>query len=140
MDPLLVVCTAIEEELIARGLGFSWDPGIAAASAEGLTCIGEGRHRIVYRLNDQSVIKIPRGEWGLASNSREASISQTTDEKGWLFGIRYAKCHEKGPILVMEYVTPVPYTKAMPAWVNFVDCQQVGYDREGNLKAFDFGY
>ncbi len=30
-------------------------------------------------------------------------------------------------------------TPNLPYWVDFIDCGQVGYDKKGRLKAYDFG-
>jgi hypothetical protein len=35
--------------------------------------------------------------------------------------------------------TAVGYSPNMPDWIEFIDCQQVGYNSRGCLIAFDFG-
>ncbi len=42
------------------------------------------------------------------------------------------------PVLVMEFVKQIPY-KEMPDWADFIDCGQVGYNRRGNIVAYDYG-
>lgn len=104
----------------------------------GLILVGEGRHRIVYK-HGNYVIKVPLNMWGLASNDKEYRTYQSTNN-GWLFGVRYARCklHWSG-LLVMEYVESVPFEE-MPDWAKYIDCQQVGTNRNGNMVAYDYGY
>lgn len=93
------------------------------------TFLGEGRHRRVYR-HGNYVIKIPLSYEGLASNDKEAKTYQCTTD-GWLFGIRYARCRlYSNGFLIMEYVESTN-CKFLPDWVNYIDCQQVGYNRKG---------
>lgn len=56
--------------------------------------------------------------------------------------------HMLGDLLVMEYARYpgplsdedgfIPYNN-LPDWATYVDCQQIGYNRLGNLVAYDFG-
>lgn len=40
--------------------------------------------------------------------------------------------------LVMAYLTPCGYTEHAPEWANYLDCQQVGFDRRGVVRAYDY--
>ena len=44
----------------------------------------------------------------------------------------------KIPILVMEKIQEVPY-KNIPDWGTYVDGGQVGINKKGKFKAFDYG-
>lgn len=103
-----------------------------------LEFLGIGRERAVYRRGNH-VIKVPVSVDGFASNDKESRVYRDTTD-GWLFGIRYARCklHWSG-LLVMEYVEPV-HSKNMPSWTNYIDCQQVGYNKKDQLVAYDYGY
>lgn len=93
-----------------------------------------GRNRAVFN-SKHHVIKFPRRWDGFIDNDWEASVSHETLAKGRLITIRGID------ILVQEKLNipeKVDYS-TMPEWVNGVDCGQVGYDKNGNLKAYDFG-
>lgn len=137
------ISAALDAEIQILGLDFTGDRAVDIALADAaLLYAGEGRHRVVFRYGDR-VVKIPRGEWGLASNSREASISADAEANGGvLFGIAYARCHlhgTNGALLVMDAVDPVADEDA-PEWAACIDCKQVGRDPSGRVVAYDFGY
>ncbi len=100
--------------------------------------LGEGSQRRVYG-HKNFVIKIPLDWDGLNSNDREARVYKSTND-GWSRGIKRARCrlHPSG-LLIMEYVAPA-HRKSLPEWACYVDCQQVGYNRKGQLVAYDYGY
>lgn len=80
------------------------------------------------------VLKIPRNECGIADNLHESCVS----------GIYHnARCRTINlfgtTCLVMEYLKPAGYEDDLPDWTGFVDCCQVGYNRNGKLLAYDFG-
>jgi hypothetical protein len=104
----------------------------------------EGRTRTVYLLDDNRVAKVPTDEDGLNANYREALWSEKFGKTGEV-PIADAAIETwtsadgtELDVLVMERVeeTAVVY-KDMPEWVGWVDCGQVGYDREGRLVAYD---
>lgn len=41
-------------------------------------------------------------------------------------------------LLVMELLGPL--TQLPPPWADYVDCAQVGLARDGNVRAYDFGW
>lgn len=101
--------------------------------------IGVGRNRCVFRDGD-NVVKVPLNEYGVTDNEHEACYGESY-LKGYL---KYARCHRVDepsglPIVIMEYVKPASYKKSMPDWVSYVDCQQVGYNKDGELVAYDYG-
>jgi hypothetical protein len=109
-----------------------------------LEFIGEGRSRRVYRHKKTNyVIKIPLDNYGADDNYIEASASKSFyKDKDLDEYLPCARCRLfKGIFLVMEYVEYVknPYSNEMPDWVGCVDCGQVGYTRNGDLVAYDFG-
>lgn len=101
----------------------------------GLEFLGAGRHRAVYR-RGRWVYKVPINEQGDFDNYREAWFYSKT--RGKDFNGEYARCRMlKNGWLVMEYVEPVP-PKLAPKWADFIDCQQVGTNRRGNVVAYDY--
>jgi hypothetical protein len=97
---------------------------------------GKGNERIVFiKYPDaEEVIKIPLKEAGLAANYREERLYQSVGKDG---SEEYAKCRiEDDFLLVMERLH---YSEHLPEWADFVDCQQVGVDKRGTFKVFDFG-
>lgn len=99
--------------------------------------IGCGRNRMVFRTQDGHVIKLPINDDGFMDNARES----TWDDPG----IPLASCEIKTIIsrgqeidlLVMEEVTPITKRDEMPDWADYVDCQQVGYSKDGRIVAYD---
>lgn len=108
-----------------------------------------GRNRCVF-LMGSFVIKLPWNDDGFADNDWEGSVSNDPDYHDSEI-IQYARTRlayvEDVPVVYMEHVTYVPYDHLAviydgnpPDWVDFVDCQQVGYTKNGRLVAFDYGY
>lgn len=102
------------------------------------TLLGVGRSRATFRLDDTHVIKVPHNPDGVDANEREALH--------YLLGCPHtplAPCHLAEvlgwEVLVMEQVLPELHLAkdSSPFWVKFVDCQQVGYRRNGELVAYD---
>ena len=101
---------------------------------------------MVFRHGD-FVIKVPLNEEGLHDNWRERSVwLRYGKTRGY---IKYARCRLWGPLLVMEYAKyPGPGTeedgylplKNCPEWAYAVDCWQVGYNKSGEIVAYDYGF
>jgi len=104
--------------------------------------IGEGRNRVAFRLNDDFVIKLPKGSDGFEANYYESSTWKT--QKHWLARCGYNDEISKSlgiPVLIMEYISPYEGEWAnLPDWAFSVDCCQVGYSKDGSLKAYDWAY
>jgi hypothetical protein len=100
-----------------------------------------GKHRVVFfDLKNDQVLKVPfKKESGIAANFQELDFQDENlaktelDEKLSLkFGI---------PIIRMELVQVVDDIddiKNLPDWVVCIDCQQVGYTKQGRLVAYDW--
>jgi hypothetical protein len=113
--------------------------------------LGEGRHRSVWR-HGNYVIKLPLGQDGIHANYQEA---YTWNKYGYDGGcIKYARCRLLGDILVMQfanccvagitdengYVHLNTITDLLKVeWPLLVDLWQVGYNRFGQLVAYDYG-
>lgn len=99
--------------------------------------IGEGSTRIVFDAG-RWVVKVPNSIYTFDANYNEQFRGDRS-----LDNEIYAACRlfhiKEVPVLYMEKVTLVPYTKGMPNWVDFIDCQQVGLNRRGKLVAYDYG-
>lgn len=57
----------------------------------------------------------------------------------YLAKCRLIKTSDNYNVLVMEKVEYAEYQSNMPRWVDFIDCQQVGFDSKGQLVAYDYG-
>lgn len=106
--------------------------------------IGEGRQRRVYR-HGNYVVKIPINRNGVHDNWHEYEVFKHRETYGY---IQYARCRLLGDILIMQYarcVGPLSDSSGYipmsvcPEWAYSVDCCQVGYNRFGQIVAYDYG-
>ena len=98
-----------------------------------------GNDRIVF-LAGESVVKLPLRADGMTANGGEAMLSEKTGKTGYIPVADCAIIHIDGlPVLLMEAVQPVVGMSFanLPDWVGSVDCAQVGYDKAGQLVAYD---
>lgn len=102
-----------------------------------------GRTRAVFDRGDGYMIKVPLNGEGFMANRSESLTSEAGDDF-----IPIAKCWQEDDksipdgeinVLIMEKVTPITTIdyKALPNWVGFVDCAQVGHTKDGKLVAYD---
>lgn len=94
-----------------------------------------GRNRATF-IGKNFVFKVARNVHGEIDNWYEGRVKSEEYCKG-----RIIKMGEVS-VLVQEKVKPyfecgLTY-KQLPSWVDFIDCAQVGFDRKGVLKAYDF--
>lgn len=105
-----------------------------------LKLINWGRHRNTYD-DGKFVVKVPRNESGRHDNYREADLFKFYREQGHPDGQRLARCRVlKNGYLVMEKLETrigCDWDK-LPKWANYIDCGQVGLDRKGVYKAYDY--
>ena len=94
-----------------------------------------GRHRATF-MSNHCVIKFPLNMKGLSDNAYEFRSKDETNAKTKLIDIDGLTCSVQEKL---RMPTADEY-KNLPSWTDFVDCQQVGFDKKGNLKAYDFGY
>ena len=96
-----------------------------------------GRNRAVY-ISVNFVIKVPTCVNGMFDNTVEASKRR---KKDWE---EYAQSKiitiNDMPVLLMERldIQPIDHKK-LPDWAWYIDCFQVGFDKKGVLKAYDYG-
>ena len=96
-----------------------------------------GRHRAVFS-NGRNVFKYPINDYGFHDNAWEyRKYSNRTDKSFPMARCRIIDIKEI-PILVMEFVEQVPYGKDMPSWADFIDSQQVGWNKKGDIVAYDY--
>lgn len=104
--------------------------------------LGSGRSRAVWR-HGNYVIKVPLNEVGIHDNRYERNIFQRRHQRGYDWG-QWARCRLLGAILVMQYVDTDSFhyadMKDGPGWTYNIDCLQVGYNRLGQLVAYDYGW
>lgn len=102
--------------------------------------IGEGRHRIVFGDGDY-VVKCPTSASGVSACDEEVYGAHFVD--------MYAKTSldplskEVAPINLtrmerVKRIEELDYDPILPSWVNSIDCQQVGYTKDGRLVAYDW--
>lgn len=96
-----------------------------------------GRNRLVFA-NDRIVVKFPRNCDGEADNDWEGSVSGPTKCRGRLIELDGFICVMQER--VQRVYADVPCPAKLPKWTDCIDCRQVGYDRQGNLRAYDYGY
>lgn len=98
--------------------------------------IGCGRNRIVFKSkNGKYVIKVPRNIEGNGDNFRE------TKKEDFGFPVPKSKriLLDDFCCVIMEYVEHAYFKdKKVPSWVSWIDCGQVGYNRKGELVAYDY--
>lgn len=108
--------------------------------------LSSGRNRDVYFLPGKKyIVKIPRNEDGMWDNATEHDWRHAKDAWSQTFRCN-ANCRmvPGSYLLVMEYVRPVDSDEIramfgeVPDWVGCVDCGQVGLNRKGELKAYDY--
>lgn len=103
-----------------------------------------GRTRAVFDRGDGYVIKVPINGEGFIANDREVKTAETenpyTPVAHCYHDTLYDVSSEGVSVLVMEKLSfegvPRSY-KDLPDWVGAVDCAQVGYNKKGELVAFD---
>lgn len=95
-----------------------------------------GRHRCTFiNKNRNVVIKVPSCELGMASNE---------DEYNSRNDIQHANCKllflnkTRIPIIIMEKLNIDHPYKDLPDWANTYDCCQVGSNKSGKFKAYDY--
>lgn len=94
-----------------------------------------GRNRATF-ISKHCVIKFPLNDNGIADNDWEGSVSGPELAKGRWIEIDGFVCVIQEKLTMLEDFS----YKNLPDWVGSVDGGQVGYDKKGRLKAFDFGY
>jgi len=110
--------------------------------------IGCGCTRKVYKLNDTTVLKIPYNECGQSQARQEYELYQNDSYKPYLAEI-YSYDEVTGQI-EMELLTSCGVLKKQIAIENNIfpdyvleridgDILQVGRDKNGNIKIFDYG-
>lgn len=101
--------------------------------------IGSGRHRLTFA-SKRVVIKMPWNTEAIAANNSEYRIYKidlscrerlARCRKIELFGV---------PVIVMEKLNINIDWREKPSWSMNYDCGQVGKDRKGNLKAYDYTF
>ena len=103
-----------------------------------------GRTRAVFDRGDGYVVKVPINGESFAANSREARTSEADNPYTPVAECYHDTVYDVDPdgvsVLVMEKLNfegvPRSY-RDLPDWVGSVDCGQVGYNRKGELVAYD---
>lgn len=93
-----------------------------------------GRNRATF-ISKTCVFKVPLSDYGFGDNTWEA---KTKNERCARTKIKFVSGI---PIAVMELLRHPTNEERwkLPDWTSMIDCCQVGYDKKGRLKAYDFG-
>lgn len=100
--------------------------------------IGEGRHRITFK-SKHVVVKMPKHMIAIHASQTEFDRFKRNDpsESGRLARCRMIQMHGV-PLIVMERLeTNIDY-RTKPTWSWDYDAGQIGFDRKGNMKAYDY--
>lgn len=134
-SPDVVLAPSYEDNVVA---GAELLESLADVPSE----VGRTRHVLMY---EDTVVKVALDEEGCDANDFEASYSEEHGKDGYIpiadsrIEVWKTPSGRQVAVLVMERVTPyfsASYSE-MPDWVGYVDCAQVGHDREGRLVAYD---
>lgn len=102
--------------------------------------LGTGTRRAVFLTpNERWVVKVPLSGMGMLGNRTEArryaALPDDIYAKARLHNIMPLGI----PVLFMEYLEPVMEGfSELPDWTWGIEMWQVGYDKYGNLKAYDY--
>lgn len=104
--------------------------------------VSYGRHRAgLIHPNKKYVLKIPLNDNGIFDNVKEARYFRRSKTDNNYFPMAacrviYADKELGIPLLLMEYVSQLE-DKDIPSWANFIDSQQVGRNKKGDVVAYD---
>lgn len=106
---------------------------------DGFEVVGRGCTRLVIRRPGHLwVWKIPLRPFGLYDNEREVRLFAANY---WPHA-RKAKCKLYRvcglPLVLMEWVNTDDVPDPLPAWVHHIESNQVGTNRRGELRAYDY--
>lgn len=93
-----------------------------------------GRNRATF-MSKKFVIKFPLNDDGENNNSVEAMFFSENTAKGKLLIIAGFTCILQERLRVLNNDES---SFELPQWVSNIDSKQVGYDLDGNIKAYDF--
>jgi hypothetical protein len=97
--------------------------------------IGSGRNREGYG-STSAIFKLPITVDGMYENAWERTRFVRGPDKN------LARCRllhlEDVPVLAMVLLDTDHTNKNLPDWADFIDCRQVGFDRRGNVRAYDY--
>lgn len=96
-----------------------------------------GRTRAVFDMGNGYMMKVPFNDEGEYANGNEVRASAADDPAIPIAECFYNKVGDVD-VIMMEKVDriTVDYSR-MPDWVGYVDCGQVGLNRQGKLVAYD---
>jgi len=100
--------------------------------------IGQGLGRVVFK-SHHVVLKAPINDKGVMDNYRE---HRKWINRGTYGEVTLARCrliHIRDiPVVVMTKVNTNLSLDSLPRWSQYVDCLQVGMDKQGVYRAYDY--
>jgi len=124
---------------------FADNPELSAKADEALQILARkygrpidaGRNRLVFSTGRGFVLKFPRSLNGEADNNYEGRHRGPTKARSRRVEFMGFCCVMQERLQRLHHDVKRP--RNLPVWVDSVDCAQVGYDRQGRLKAYDYG-
>lgn len=102
-----------------------------------------GTSRVTY-VSKSTVFKVPISPDGFRYNDAEASLVSTDFVDAENLANTKLRFFQDIPVLVMENIDPADiqeiksYFGKIPDWVYAIDMAQVGFSKNGTLKAYDY--
>jgi hypothetical protein len=100
--------------------------------------LGFGNYRIVFKLRGDHVLKFPLNEAGEFCNDGEASWKDDYLAAGRYLELGGFVCVVQECVQDATFDVIREILGEVPDWVCSIDCGQVGFNRSGQLKAYDF--
>jgi hypothetical protein len=100
--------------------------------------VGCGLYRAVFKMNGNHVLKFPLSESGEFCNDGEGSHIAPWLARGRWIQIDGLVCVVQEWVDDADLGTIKSRLGHVPDWVGGIDCAQVGFTRDGILKAYDF--
>ncbi len=100
--------------------------------------VGSGTYRAVFKLRGDFVLKIPLNEGGEYCNDGEGSFRAKELAKGRWLNVDGFICVIQERIAEASLRDIKTVFGRIPEWVAAIDSSQVGFNKMGQLKAFDF--
>lgn len=102
--------------------------------------VGAGRHRVGFKKGNV-IVKVPKNDMGMIDNEKEYRLYRQGQKKPkkYLPMAKNKILYIQGvPILYIEKLDISDRLEKYPRWAEQIDSLQVGKDKKGKWKAFDY--
>lgn len=97
-----------------------------------------GRNRTVFK-GKTIVFKVPHNSYGIHDNEYEYRTFKSSPNNDKLARCKLVHINDIPILLMIKVDTNIPL-KNLPDWSKFYDCFQVGKNKKGKYKAYDYGF